>query len=105
MRMKEPRVAEAQRSRLTVGSPMRLRRQWPQTSFTFHLALVQSTYPEFRVGGGRVGANSVVLSQVDRDPQCGITETWGRQAVHGALDPDLESLPLCRLPDVVYLDW
>lgn len=103
--MKEPRVAEAQRSRLTMGSSMRLRRQWPQTSFTFHLALVQSMYPEFRVGGGRVGANSVVLSQVDRDSQCGITESWGRPAVHGALDPDLESLPLCRLPDVVYLDW
>lgn len=73
---------------------MQLRRQWPQTSFTFHLALVQSTYPEFRVGGGRVGTNSVVLSQVDRDPQCGITDrlfmepwtlTWSLSLCAGSL--------------------
>lgn len=34
-------------------------------SFPFHFALVQSAYPEFCVGGGQVGANSVFRSHVD----------------------------------------
>lgn len=73
-------------------------------SFTFHLALVRTTYPESQVGGGQVGTNSVVLGQVDRERPIGWNAgNLGQTAVHAALDADTESLPLCRLPDVVYL--
>lgn len=51
-----------------------------QTSFSFHFAVVESTYPESRVGGGRVGAKSAFPGHVDGDPQRGIPGTWGRPA-------------------------